>query len=304
VVNGSVVRLLVLASIWGGSFIFMRVVAPALGPVLTAELRVAIGGGALLAYFALIGFKVEWRAHWTHYVVIGVVNSAIPFLLYAFAAMHIPASYSAIINSTAPLFSALFAAIWLGERLTLMRVAAFVLGGVGVAMVARLGPAAPDPWMPAAIGACVLAAACYGLSGVYVKKRASHVKPLAIAGASQVCAAIAILPAVPFASPLGDINGVVVANLLGLALLCSGFAYMLFYRLIADLGPTRALTVTFLIPVFGVAWGVLFLGERVTWSMALGCALVVAATMLVVRRPRPRAPINAAAEHGSSKATA
>ena len=280
------IRLTALAAIWGGSFIFMRVLAPVLGPVLTATTRVLIGGVALIGYFRLTGFDADVRIQWRHYVVIGVVNSAIPFFLFSYAALRLPASYSAILNSATPLFAALLSAIFLAEQLTPVKIAGLVAGAAGVALVSRAGPIVPDATVGVAIAACLGAAFCYAASSIYMKKYAAGAKPKAIAGWSQVAAGIVLLPLVPFAPPRSEITLAIVANVLGLALLCSSIAYLLYYRLIADIGPTRALTVAFLIPAFGMAWGALLLGETITWPMIAGCALIVGGTFAVVRPPR------------------
>jgi drug/metabolite transporter (DMT)-like permease len=279
-------RLVALAAIWGGSFIFIRVLAPALGPVLTATLRVLIAGTALVAYFRVIGFDAEVRRFWRQYLTIGIVNSAIPFLLYAFAALHIPASYSVILNSTTPLFSAVLSAVFLDERLTAAKLAGLVVGATGVALVSKAGPVEPDVMFGWAVAACLAAAFCYAVAGVYMKKRAAGVKPMAIAGWSQIFAGLVLLPLVPFAPPPGAITATVVANVLGLALLCSAIAYVLYYRLIADLGPTRALTVAFLMPLFGMLWGALLLGETITLAMVAGCALIIGSAIVVLRPAR------------------
>jgi len=281
-------RLTLLAAIWGGSFIYMRVLAPVLGPVITATARVSIAGIALIAWFRVTGFDADLRGQWRHFVVIGVLNSAIPFVLFSFAALHIPASYSVILNSATPLFAALLSALFLAERLTLAKIGGLVAGAAGVALVSKAGPVVPDALFGASIAACLGAALLYAASSVYMKKYAAGAKPMAIAGWSQVAAGIVLLPLVPFAPVRGEITPVVVANVLGLALLCSAVAYLLYYRLIADIGPTRALTVAFLMPLFGMTWGALLLGETITWPMIAGCALIVGGTFAVVR-PSERA---------------
>jgi drug/metabolite transporter (DMT)-like permease len=288
--GSDIARLVLLAAIWGASFMFMRTLAPVLGPVLTANSRVMIAGVALVVWFRITGFDAGLRRHWRQFVVIGVLNSALPFLLFAFAAVHLPASYSAILNAAAPLFSVLLSALWLNERLTAPRIAGLAAGVAGVALVTRAGPVVPDAQFGWAIAACLTGAFCYALAGIYIKRRAAGVKPMAIAGWSQIFAAVALLPLTPFAPAPGVVSGAVVANVLGLALLCSAVAYLLYYRLIADLGPSRAMSVTFLIPVFGMAWSVLLLDETITLPMLAGCALIVGGTLLVVRPPRAGSP--------------
>ena len=285
--GADIARLVVLAAIWGASFIFMRALAPVLGPVLTATSRVVIAGAALVAWFRVSGFDAQLRQHWRTYLVVGVVNSALPFLLFSFAAVYLPASYSAILNSATPLFAALLSAVWLDERMTAARGAGLAAGAAGVALVTGAGPVVPGAMFGVAVAACLCAALCYALAGTYIKRYAVGVKPMAIAGWSQVFAGAALLPLVPFAAPPGVPTLAVLGNVLGLALLCSAVAYLLYFRLIADIGPTRAMTVTYLLPLFAMVWSVLFLRETITLTMLAGCALVVGGTALVIRRPRP-----------------
>jgi drug/metabolite transporter (DMT)-like permease len=159
-----------------------------------------------------------------------------------------------------------------------------------VALVSKAGPVVPDLWFGAAVAACLAATLCYAASSIYMKKHAVGAKPLAIAGWSQVFAGLVLLPVVPFAPASGAITPLVVANVLGLALICSSIAYVLYYRLIADVGPTRALTVAFLMPAFGMVWGALFLDETITWPMIAGCALIIGGTGAVLRPGGQRRP--------------
>jgi drug/metabolite transporter (DMT)-like permease len=281
-------RLVALAAIWGASFVFIRTLAPVLGPLLTAASRVLIAGVALILYLRAIGFDAAVRANWRHYLVIGVVNSALPFVLYAFAGLHIPASYSVIMNSMTPLFAALLSVAFLAERMTARKLAGLAAGAAGVALVSKAGPVVPDAMFAWAILACLAAAFCYAVAGVYIKKRAAGVKPMAIAGWSQLYAGLVLLPLLPFGAAPTRIDAGIVGNVLALALLCSAIAYLLYYRLIIDVGPTRAMTVTFLMPLFGMLWGALFLGEAVTAPMLAGCALIIGGSVLVLKTPALR----------------
>ena len=284
--RSDVARLVSLAAIWGGSFIFIRVLAPTLGPILTVVSRVLIAGVVLVIYCRATGFSADLRRYWRQYLVIGAFNSTLPFVLFAFAALRIPASYSVILNSMTPLFTALLAVPLLGERLTRAKLVGLIAGAAGVALVSRAGPVTPDLWFGAAVAACLAATLCYAVSSIYMKKHAVGAKPLAIAGWSQVFAGLVLVPIVPFAPAPGAITPLVVANILGLALVCSSIAYVLYYRLIADVGPTRALTVAFLMPAFGMVWGALFLDEAITLPMIAGCALIIGGTAAVLRPAR------------------
>ena len=281
-----IARLTLLAAIWGASFIFTRALAPVLGAPLTASSRVLLAGIALIAYFRIIGFDAGLRRHWREFLVIGVLNSALPFLLFSFAALHLPASYSAILNATTPLFALLLSALWLGERLTAGRMYGLAAGVCGVALVTRAGPVEPDTMFAVAAGACLLAALSYAFAGMYIKRRATGITPMAIAGWAQFFAGVVLLPLIPVQVPVGPITPTVVAMTLVLALVCSGAAYLLYYRLMSDIGPTRTLSVTFLIPLFAMVWGALFLSETITPAMVAGCALIVGGTVLVNRPSR------------------
>jgi drug/metabolite transporter (DMT)-like permease len=278
-------RLGLLAALWGASFIFMRILAPVLGPLFTALSRVTIAGIVLVAYFRLAGFDTEVARHWRRYALIGIVNSAIPFTLFAYAALHLPASYSAILNATSPFFVLLLSALVFDEALTGARLLGLVLGLGGVGLVSGAGPVSVDADFLFAVCACIAAAFCYAANGIYIRRWASDLAPRAIAGWSQLFAGLALLPVVLLAPlpPATAFTPTIVANIAGFALLCSALAYLLYFRLIADVGPARAMTVTFLLPLFGMLWGVLILGETVTGPMLAGCALVLAGTGLVLR---------------------
>jgi len=277
-----VLRLVTLAALWGGSFLFLRITAPVLGPLFLAELRLVVAAATLLAWAWMIGRQVPFAGQWRTYFVIGAVNSAAPFALFAYAAVHLPASYSAVLNATSPLFGALFAALWLNERLTSRRVAGALVGMAGVALLVGFGPVQADTDVVLAALAAIGGACCYALAVVYARLKAAAIDPFAVAVGSQAGAALVLSPAfAPWPGAELFTPGVV-ASVLALAVACTAFAYVLYFRLIADVGAARALTVTFLIPVFGVLWGVLFLGEPLSLFMLAGGALVIGATWLVV----------------------
>lgn len=274
--------LLTLSAIWGSSFIFMGYLSPLIGPLATADTRMLFAGVVLVAFFAITRFKVRWRENGRQFLVIGLLNSAIPFVLYSVAVLVLPPSMEAIFNALSPMFGAVFAAIWLNERLTARKIAGLLLGIGGVAAMSSLSGLTFGPASLLAIGACLLAPLCYGLAGIYIKKRAVGIAPMAIAGGSQLIGGLALMPFVLISPPvISHIDGRLVLIVLAFAILCSAVAYLLYYRLIADVGPTKALTVTFLIPVFAMTWQLIFLRERITVSTAVGAVLVLAGTALV-----------------------
>ena len=276
-------RLVLLAALWGGAFVFLRVAAPVLGPAWTAELRVLLGGLALLAWFRVTGFDAQLRRHARFYLLIGTVNIAAPFALYSYAAMHAPASLLSIINAAAPIFGLAWSALFRDERITLRKATGLLLGIAGVALIVRPPAEASSPHLAWALAAALAACCCYGVTGVLMKRFSSGASPRGMAAGNQLAAALVLLPLLPFLPPLAAPTPLVIANLLALALLASGVAFLLYFRLIADVGATRALTVTYLIPLFGVLWGWIFLGETLPAAALAGGVLILAGTILVTR---------------------
>jgi drug/metabolite transporter (DMT)-like permease len=293
-------RLLLLGAIWGGSFVFLRKLAPEFGALPTASGRVLLGGLVLLVYLKLAGISLEWRRYWRSYCVVAVLSCAIPFSLFAFAATRIPAAFSAIFNSSTSLFVAVLAVFWLSEAFTTRKLAGLALGISGVVLVAYRGGTDTDGAFYVAVAACLGASVCYALVGIFVRNYLQGAPAPAVASCSQLIAACALLPLCLIDQP-GHFDGTIALNLVGLAVLSSAIAYLLYYRLIADVGPTRALTVTFLQPVFAMIWGTVFLGESVTAVMLLGCGLVLAGTVLVTNSIKPiETPLRVEAEAAAS----
>jgi drug/metabolite transporter (DMT)-like permease len=274
-------RLVALAAIWGASFLFTRIVAPVLGPVLTADLRMLVAGLALVAYFRLAGFDPEWRRWGRKYALVGLLNSGLPFLLYAYSALYLSAGLMAVLNATAPMWGALLTVLLLGERLTGWRAAGLALGVVGVAVLSRPDAGTTQAFL--AIAACLAASFLYGLAGVYMKRWAGEVPARGMAVGTQVAAGLLMLPLIPLSPPPAGVTVLVASSVLALGLLCGAVAYLLYFRLIVDIGPAGALTVTYLIPLFGVLWGALFLGEALSMTMLAGGVLVVLGTVFVLR---------------------
>jgi drug/metabolite transporter (DMT)-like permease len=279
-----ILRLFALAAIWGASFLFFRMAVPSIGAVWFAELRVAIASVVMLAYVLAMGVRLDVRLHWRAYVMMGILNAALPWTLYAYAGLYLGAGTMSILNATTPLFAAICGALWLGEPFTARKLAGLALGIVGVTLVVGLGPMALTADVVRGTAACIGATLCYAVSTTWLKRISGAVPPIALSAATLVVASIAIAPFLPPAPAPEAFTPQVVAAVLGVSLLCSALAFVLFFRLIADLGPTRTLTITFLIPVFGVLWGAVFLGEPVGAGTIAGGLVVLAAMRLVMRR--------------------
>lgn len=276
-------RLIALAALWGGSFAFVRVAAPVIGPLWLAESRVTLAFAVLLL-LALSRAKVPpWRERWRDFAIIGLVNSALPFALFCFAGQYIAASTAAILNATSPFFGALAAAVWLKDPLPLSKLAGMALGLLGVVLLVGWRPEPLTGLALVAVFACLAASLCYGIASVYAKARMGGVPSFSTALYSQLAAAVVLAPTLPFAPMHGPMTATVAANVLALAIGSTAIAYLLYFKLIANIGPARALSVTFLIPLFGVLWGYLFLGESLTINMLLGGSLILGGTWLAMR---------------------
>jgi drug/metabolite transporter (DMT)-like permease len=276
-------RLVTLAALWGGSFAFIRVAVPAVGPLWLAECRVFLAFVILLALALARGGVPAWRERWRDFLVIGIVNSALPFALFCFAGQYVAASTAAILNATSPFFGALAAAIWLKDPLPATKIAGMSLGLVGVVLLVGWRPEPLTGLALVAVFACLGASLCYGLASVYAKARMTGVPSFSTALYSQFAAAAVLAPALPFAPMQGPITATVAASVVALAVGSTAVAYLLYFKLIANIGPARALSVTFLIPLFGVLWGYLFLGEPLTINMLMGGSMILGGTWLAMR---------------------
>jgi len=285
----ALVLLVTLAALWGGSFVFMRVAVPAMGPVPLTFVRVTLAALVLFSLAAARRSVPDMRSRWRGFGVVGLVNSALPFVMICFAEQTISASTAGILNATSPFFGAIAAAIWLGDSLTARKIGGMALGLAGVALLVGLQPEPLTLTTVLAVAACLAAALCYGLGGVYAKKQMQAVPSFALACGSQLSAAIVLTPVLPFVSVPGPVTSWIVFNVVALAVASTAIAYLIYFRLIADIGPSRALTVTFLIPLFGVLWGYLFLGEAITANMLAGGVLIVAGTAIALAHSATRA---------------
>ena len=287
--------LLVLAALWGASFLFMRVAVPELGPVVLAEGRVAIAGLALLAYAAAIGARPSLRARWRDYLLLGTINAALPFALLAAAELEIEASLAAVLNAMAPMCGAIVGAVWLRRRITAGALLGLVLGVGGVALVVGLSPFTIDVPFVLAVLACLAAAFGYGIGANLVRERFAGEPPLSLAIGQQLAAAVVLIPVLPLAPLRSAPDALDLACLAALALGSTGVAYLIYFRLLAELGATGGMTVIFVVPVFGVLWGALFLDETIHLSTLAGGAVILFSVFLITRSPAPPVAITASA---------
>lgn len=272
--------LTLLAALWGGSFLFMRYAVPDFGVVPLIWLRVALASVCLLPLLLLKRQFGALRQQAGALTVMSLFNSGLPFLLIAWATLSITAGLASIMNAMTPVFTALIGALWLGDRLDGRRSLGLLLGLAGVALLAADKADFRPGGSGWAIVAMLLATVCYGFAANHTRRYLQGVPALVNATGTQLVSALVLLPPALWSWPerMPGLGPWLAALVLGVA--CSALAYLLFFRLIARVGASRAVTVTFLVPVFGTLWGALFLGEPVTASMLAGGAVVLLGTGL------------------------
>lgn len=291
-------RMLALAMIWGGSFLFMRMAVPEFGTGFTAAGRIALSALVLFVVASLQGLSLNWRAHWRGYVWLGALSAAVPFVLFAHMARHLPAGYSAVLNATVPLFAVLLGWYLQRKRPSWSKLAGVVVGLAGVVTIARFGTVTLTAATFLAFVAGLTAAALYALGAAELRRLFSGAEPVVVATGSQLGAALLLSPLLLANVPLQAPALTPSLALVALGLVCTAIAFVVYFRLLKDAGPERATTVTFLVPVFAQIWGALFLHEPITAASLCGLGLVLLAVMLVfekLRWPRQRAPVAAAA---------
>jgi drug/metabolite transporter (DMT)-like permease len=262
----------------------MRLAGVEFGPVATAALRVTFGAIFLLP---LLVWRGQWSLmvrNWQPVFFVGLLNSGIPFALFAFSLLTITTGLSSIINASVPMFGALVAWAWLGERPGRWRIAGLVLGFVGVSMLAwdqagvKPGESGIHPlWaMLACVGACMSYALAASFSRLYLQ----GIPPLVSATGSQIGAALGMALPAAWLWPSQPPSGAAWLSLLVLGVLCTSVAYLLYFRLLGGATPSRALAVTYLIPLFAVTYGVVLLNEQVTPAMGVSAVIILLGTAM------------------------
>jgi drug/metabolite transporter (DMT)-like permease len=287
--------LLSVAAVFGASFLFIRVASPVLGPLPVSAGRVALGALVPVALIVVTRQRrrlaPELRGRYRDLLVVGFLLAALPFTLFAVAELRLPASLAAVLNATTPIWGILVARVWLGQAATARRLLGGAVGLAGVAAAVGLGTLPLDAGTLAATGACLVASLSYAVGSVWTARRLGGTPPLVLAAGQQIGAAVLLAAPVTVAGTAHPPTAKAVAAVVALGLVCTGLAFVLWFRLLARVGPVAAVTVTLLAPVFGVAWGALLLDEPVTPGLVAGMAAVLAGVYLIVAVPKaPPAP--------------
>ncbi len=286
-------QLILIAAFWGGSHVLVRISTPVFGPESVAWARIFIGAVVMFFYVVITKQKLNIKKNYLHFAVVGALNASIPFFLFARASVELPASYLVVLNSTMPIFSAILAVFILNETFTFKKLLGLALGITGVYFVEEYGVVSFHSASTAlALGEGLGAALCYALAGMYIKKRVAGISSEVLTSGSFAFASLFLLPffiqsnltrhePILWEAPA---TLTAAACVLFLGLVCTAFAFLLLYRLIAKLGPFRASLCNFMIPVFGIIWGVIFLHEQVYLGMLGGAAIIIAAMALFMKK--------------------
>ncbi len=280
-----VAALLLLSAVWGASFLFIRVAAPVLRPFPLMAGRVLIAAGALWLFASLRRTPLALRPYWKRLLVLGLVHAAAPFALIAIAETHLSASMTAVLIAAQPLFAALIGGIWLNQRISPKQVAGLLLGLGGVGVLMGWSSVALTDSVALSAVATLAAAVCYAFGGIYAKRRLSDAPVLTLALGQQLGAAVWLAAPAVWALPRTTVSSTAIAALLGLALLSTALAYLVFFWLLGQIGPIKTSTVTYVIPIFGVVWGTLFLREPPTVGVLAGLASILTSLLLVNNVP-------------------
>jgi drug/metabolite transporter (DMT)-like permease len=279
--------MLVLAALWGGSYLLIRIAVPAFGPMSLMAVRVGIAALVLWVGLRFTGRRsVELRDNAVPLLVVGAVNGAIPFGLIAAAEVHLTASLAAVLGATVPLFSVLIGAVWLRQRVSAQRALGLAMGIVGVAVLVGWSPMALTTETVLGVAALLLAAASYAFSGLFTRAKLAHVPSTTIALGQQLGATTLLVVPALLNPPRLPLPANALWAVLALAVLCTSLAFLLYFYLLAEIGALRTQTVTYLIPVFGMAWGSLFLHEPITRGMLVGLGVILTSVLLVNSAPR------------------
>lgn len=287
----NVIELVLLAAIWGASFLFMRVATPEFGAIPLIALRVGIATLLLAPVLRMPGAIAQFRSKLWPLFVVGITNSAIPFCLLAWSTLYVDAGLDSVLNATTPLWAAVIAATLFQASIGRAQIVGLLCGLVGVVVLVWDTLEGATKNVPLAVGAALLATLLYGFAVNYSKRNLAGVRPLVVACGSQCFAALVLVPLACFFWPRHPAAPSTWACVAALGILCTGFAYVLYFRLVENVGASYAASVTFVIPIFGVLWGAMFLGEKITPTMIVGGAIILLGTALASGKLTPARPL-------------
>lgn len=273
--------LLLLGALFGSAFLFVGLTAPAFGPLALMDLRVFLGAGVLILWSLAARQPLNFKRPWTDWLALGGLNAALPFAFLGFAQLHVPSSLAAIFVATAPLFTALVSAVWLKEALTLKKLAGLLLGLAGVAIISGGAALELNPTTLLALAVLLLSSLAYALGGLVAKLRFKGIPHLSVTSGNFMVAGLLLLPLAVTAPPRAFPSGETWLAFAALVLISTAVAWGLYFKALQRLGPTGISSVAYLIPMFGVLFGAVFLNEPIRPATLLGFGLILFSVALV-----------------------
>ena len=277
-----IIRLLLLAAIWGSSYLFLRIAAPAIGISMTMGLRITIAALFMILVFSFLNQLPAYKLYWKQYLVLGMLNLVAPFALVTFAVANLNASIGAILNATTPLFTMIISSYWMKEKMSVRKLTGLFIGLMGLVILVGWIPIELNGRTILALAFSLLASLSYGIGAVYTRIKFRQSPPMQTATGQISAAALLVLPLLIFSNSSYDLNLNMAIVVLVLALICTALGYALYFKLISTIGSINASLVTMLVPVFSLIWGIVFLGETLTPGLLAGLALILGSLKLVL----------------------
>lgn len=281
----NIIQFIMLGAVWGGSFLFLRIISPVLGPVVVTDTRVLLGTLMIGSYMLLQRKKIFGVHPWFKIAILAFLSCALPFTLIAFTEIYLTTSMGSILNATTPIYAALLSLIVLREKSHYSQYLGFLLGIVGVIILVGFESIKITPMMLLALAAILLATLCYASGGLYAAKAFSGFPPVLLAFWQQLFSFLLLLPFAVYQRPHVMPNLSILACMLCLGVMCTGLAFLLYFNLIKNIGPHKTMSVAYIIPIFGMLWGHLFLGEDIGPTTILGAFTILFAVYLIYRKP-------------------
>jgi drug/metabolite transporter (DMT)-like permease len=281
-----VIQLLILAAIWGSSFLFLKIVTPVIGVSMTMGSRIILAAIVMISFVAFLNKLPDYKIYWKRYIVLGVFNLVLPFTLVSYSIGFLNTSISSIINASTPLFTMIISSLWLKQRLSYTKMGGLFLGISGLIVLVGWIPLHFTPGVITALFFSFLAAVSYGLGNVYTRVHLSNAEPIKTATGQLTAAGVMAIPFLGMSGSEPQLDTNIILALSMLAVVCTALAYTLYFNLISAIGSANTSVVSLLIPVFSILWGFLFLHETITATILIGLGMILGSLKIILSTPR------------------
>ena len=271
----------ILGAVWGSAFMFIKIATPELGPIALVNIRLAVAGLIFIPFLLQEKYLKHFRSNLKNILVLSIINTALPFTLFAYASLESTSSMMTILNGTTAIMAVVISTIWLKISLNFFQIGGVFIGLFGIVVLAN-----PDNVYISTKATifCLAAAFCYALSANYIQKFAYKTNTTVLIGWSLVIAAILLIPLTLLNLPAKFPSTNVIFSILWLGVISTGIAFLGYVRLIEKVGAVKTATVAYFIPVFGVIWGYVFLGEPITLQILIGMMLILTGIIFTNKR--------------------